>query len=89
MYTILKISGNGVINISYANDDAGTFVYNVSGVKFNIIDTEIKEGLKFGYIQADTKEKAQEDIDMYNKVLGDTLNGYEVKLMGGTEDEYE
>ncbi len=90
MYTILKISGNGVINISYANDYAGmTDVYNVSGVKFNIIDTEIKEGLKFGYIQADTKEKAQEDIDMYNKVLGDTLNGYELKLMGGTEDEYE
>ncbi len=58
-------------------------VKDISGVKINIIDTKEKEGLSFSLIGATdevSKEDAQKIIDMYNKVLGDTLNGFEVKL---------
>lgn len=58
-------------------------VKDISDVKINIIDTKVKEGLSFSLIGATdevSKEDAQKIIDMYNKVLGDTLNGFEVKL---------
>lgn len=58
-------------------------VKDISDVKINIIDTKVKEGLSFSFIGTTdevSKEDAQKIIDMYNKVLGDTLNGFEVKL---------
>ena len=58
-------------------------VKDISDVKINIIDTKVKEGLSFSLIGTTdevSKEDAQKIIDMYNKVLGDTLNGFEVKL---------
>lgn len=99
LYGIDKISGTGVINIPYTmNTELGnggftkkelmeaeriSSVKDISGVKINIIDTKVKEGLSFSLIGATdevSKEDAQKIIDMYNKVLGDTLNGFEVKL---------
>lgn len=58
-------------------------VKDISDVKINIIDTKVREGLSFSLIGTTdevSKEDAQKIIDMYNKVLGDTLNGFEVKL---------
>lgn len=58
-------------------------IKDISDVKINIIDTKVKEGLSFSFIGTTdevSKEDAQKIIDMYNKVLGDTLNGFEVKL---------
>ena len=95
-----KISGSGIINLSYTDGDGVETdeipkewnesyrmrIGNISGVKINVIDVDIREGLGFGYmgsVSETTKEEAQKIIDMYNKVLGDTLNGYEVKLMVG------
>lgn len=99
LYGIDKISGTGVINIPYTMSTElgnGGFtkkelmeaerissVKDISGVKINIIDTKVKEGLSFSLIGTTdevSKEDAQKIIDMYNKVLGDTLNGFEVKL---------
>ena len=99
LYGIDKISGTGVINMPYTMStevgDGGftkkelmeaeriSSVKDISGVKINIIDTKVKEGLSFSLIGATdevSKEDAQKIIDMYNKVLGDTLNGFEVKL---------
>lgn len=99
LYGIDKISGTGVINIPYTMSaeigDGGftkkelmeaeriSSVKDISGVKINIIDTKVKEGLSFSLIGTTdevSKEDAQKIIDMYNKVLGDTLNGFEVKL---------
>lgn len=99
LYGIDKISGTGVINIPYTmNTELGnggftkkelmeaeriSSVKDISGVKINIIDTKVREGLSFSLIGTTdevSKEDAQKIIDMYNKVLGDTLNGFEVKL---------
>ena len=99
LYGIDKISGTGVINMPYTMStelgDGGftkkelmeaeriSSVKDISGVKINIIDTKVKEGLSFSLIGTTdevSKEDAQKIIDMYNKVLGDTLNGFEVKL---------
>lgn len=58
-------------------------IKEISGVKIDITGTDIKEGLSFGLVgslETVKKEDAQKIIDMYNKVLGNTLNGYEVKL---------
>ena len=58
-------------------------IKDISDVKINIIGTKVKEGLSFSFIGTTyevSKEDAQKIIDMYNKVLGDTLNGFEVKL---------
>lgn len=105
LYGIDKISGTGVINIPYTMSpefgDGGftkkelietriSSVKDISGVKINIIDTKVKEGLSFSLIGATdevSKEDAQKIIDMYNKVLGDTLNGFEVKL-STVKDEF-
>lgn len=92
-----KLSGTGNINLLYnvsglgdgpINDtpvyNAGRFdVDNVSGVRVNVLNANIKEGMSFGFVGITTeytKEKAQNKIDMYNKVLGSSMNGYELKL---------
>ena len=58
-------------------------VDNVSGVKVNVLNSSIKEGMSFGLVGTTTgytKEEAQNKIGMYNKVLGSSMNGYELKL---------
>lgn len=98
-----EVSGTGVINIHYfVPFGDGMFTgtpleyasriwsNNISGIKLNIADKKIKEGISFGMVgpTADiSKEEAQKIIDMYNKVLGDTLSGYEVKLMVAKTNE--
>ncbi len=91
-----KITGTGNIDLYYnvsIGDWAGSDtpvnnamkfdVDNVFGVKVNVLNSSIKEGMSFGLVGTTTgytKEEAQSKIDMYNKVLGSSLNGYELKL---------
>lgn len=91
-----KITGNGNIDLYYnvsIGDWAGSDtpvnnamkfdVDNVSGVKVNVLNSSIKEGMSFGLVGTTigyTKEEAQNKIGMYNKVLGSSMNGYELKL---------
>lgn len=91
-----KITGNGNIDLYYnvsIGDWAGSDtpvnnamkfdVDNVSGVKVNVLNSSIKEGMSFGVVGTTTgysKEEAQNKIGMYNKVLGSSMNGYELKL---------
>lgn len=91
-----KIAGNGNIDLYYnvsIGDWAGSDtpvnnamkfdVDNVSGVKVNVLNSSIKEGMSFGLVGTTTgytKEEAQNKIGMYNKVLGSSMNGYELKL---------
>lgn len=91
-----KITGNGNIDLYYnvfIGDWAGSDtpvnnamkfdVDNVSGVKVNVLNSSIKEGMSFGLVGTTigyTKEEAQNKIDMYNDVLGSSMNGYELKL---------
>lgn len=91
-----KITRNGNIDLYYnvsIGDWAGSDtpvnnamkfdVDNVSGVKVNVLNSSIKEGMSFGLVGTTTgytKEEAQNKIGMYNKVLGSSMNGYELKL---------
>lgn len=91
-----KITGNGNIDLYYnvsIGDWAGSDtpvnnamkfdVDNVSGVKVNVLNSSIKEGMSFGLVGTTigyTKEEGQNKIDMYNDVLGSSMNGYELKL---------
>ncbi len=91
-----KITGNGNIDLYYnvsigdwaGNDtpvyDAERFdIENTSGVKVNVLNSSIKEEMSFGLVGTTTgytKEEAQNKIGMYNKVLGSSMNGYELKL---------
>lgn len=91
-----KITGNGNIDLYYnvsIGDWAGSDtpvnnamkfdVDNVSGVKVNVLNSSIKEGMSFGLVGTTTgytKEEALNKIGMYNKVLGSSMNGYELKL---------
>ena len=43
----------------------------------------MKDGIPFGFVGTTaeyTKEEAQNKLDMYNDVLGSSMNGYELKL---------
>lgn len=91
-----KITGNGNIDLYYnvsigdwagsdtpVNNDMKFDVDNVSGVKVNVLNSSIKEGMSFGLVGTTigyTKEEGQNKIDMYNDVLGSSMNGYELKL---------
>lgn len=91
-----KITGNGNIDLYYnvsigdwagkdtpVNNAMKFDVNNVSGVKVNVLNANIKEGMSFGLVGTTTgytKEEAQNKIDKYNKVLGSSMNGYELKL---------
>lgn len=91
-----KITGNGNIDLYYnvsigywagsdtpVNNAMKFDVDNVSGVKVNVLNSSIKEGMSFGLVGTTTgytKEEAQNKIGMYNKVLGSSMNGYELKL---------
>lgn len=91
-----KITGNGNIDLYYnvsigdwagkdtpVNNAMKFDVDNVSGVKVNVLNANIKEGMSFGLVGTTTgytKEEAQNKIDKYNKVLGSSMNGYELKL---------
>lgn len=91
-----KITGTGNIDLYYnvsIGDWAGSDtpvnnamkfdVDNVSGVKVNVLNANIKEGMPFGLVGTTTgytKEEAQSKINIYNKVLGSSMNGYELKL---------
>lgn len=93
---VKKITGTGNIDLYYnvsigdwaGNDtpvyDAERFdIENTSGVKVNVLNSSIKEGMSFGLVGTTTgytKEEAQNKIGMYNKVLGSSMNGYELKL---------
>lgn len=93
---VKKITGTGNITLYYnvyIGDWAGgdTPVYdaerfdieNTSGIKVDVVSTKIKEGMSFGVVGTTTgysKEEAQNKIGMYNKVLGSSMNGYELKL---------
>lgn len=93
---VKKITGTGNITLYYnvyigdwaRNDtpvyDAERFdIENTSGVKVNVLNSSIKEGMSFGLVGTTTgysKEEAQNKIGMYNKVLGSSMNGYELKL---------
>jgi len=99
-----KISGTGVINVSYTDSlegnyglgfdednieledtplkDANRFgVEEVSGVRVNIINEPLKDGLSFGYVGNNgdyTEKEAQEIINMYASVLN--ADGYDLVL---------
>ncbi len=91
-----KISGTGSIDLLYniyigswpgentpVHDATRFSVTNISGVKVNVLNTTIKEGMSFGEVGTTTgytKEEAQKVIDMYNNVLGTSMNGYKLKL---------
>lgn len=91
-----KITGNGNIDLYYnvsigdwvggdtpVNNAMKFDVDNVSGVKVNVLNSSIKEGMSFGVVGTTTgysKEEAQNKLDMYNDVLGSSMNGYELKL---------
>ena len=90
-----NITGDGTINFDHdifvgtGFDDKSLDIANrlsaspISGVKLNFRDKYISDGAPFcliGKATNITKEKAQEQIDMYNKVLGSSFDGYEVKL---------
>lgn len=91
-----KITGNGTIDLYYnvsigdwagkdtpVNNAMKFDADNVSGVKVNVLNANIKEGMSFGLVGTTTgytKEEAQNKIDKYNKVLGSSMNGYELKL---------
>ena len=91
-----KITGTGNIDLYYnvsigdwaggdtpVNNAMKFDVDNVSVVKVNVLNANIKEGMSFGLVGTTTgytKEEAQSKIDMYNKVLGSSMNGYELKL---------
>ena len=92
-----KITGNGNIDLYYnvsigdwagggdtpVNNAMKFDVDNVSGVKVNVLNSSIKDGMSFGLVGTTTgytKEEAQNKIGMYNKVLGSSMNGYELKL---------
>ena len=93
---VKKITGTGNITLYYnvyigdwaGNDtpvyDAERFdIENTSGIKVDVVSTKIKEGMSFGLVGTTTgytKEEAQNKIGMYNKVLGSSMNGYELKL---------
>lgn len=93
---VKKITGTGNITLYYnvyigdwaGNDtpvyDAERFdIENTSGIKVDVVSTKIKEGMSFGVVGTTTgysKEEAQNKIGMYNKVLGSSMNGYELKL---------
>lgn len=93
---VKKITGTGNITLYYnvyigdwaGNDtpvyDAERFdIENTSGIKVDVVSTKIKEGMSFGVVGTTTgysKEEAQNKISMYNKVLGSSMNGYELKL---------
>lgn len=93
---VKKITGTGNITLYYnvyigdwaGNDtpvyDAERFdIENTSGIKVDVVSTKIKEGMSFGVIGTTTgysKEEAQNKLDMYNNVLGSSMNGYELKL---------
>ena len=104
---VKKITGTGNIALYYnvyigdwaGNDtpvhDAKRFnTENASGIKVDVVGTNIKEGMSFGVVGTTTgysKEEAQNKIDMYNKVLGSSMNGYELKLAKykvNGDDEY-
>ena len=75
--------GDGPINDTPVDAAMNFDVENVSGVKVNVLNANIKEGMSFGFVGTTTgytKEEAQSKIDMYNKVLGSSMNGYELKL---------
>lgn len=98
------ITGSGTINFDHdifvdisffdesLNMASRLLTNSILGVKLNFKDKYISDGAPFCLIgkTADiTKEKAQEQIDMYNKVLGSSFDGYEVKLnikMDSTEE---
>ena len=91
-----KITGTGNVDLYYNISDgdwAGSDtpvnnatkfdVDNASGIKVNVLNANIKEGMPFGLVGTTTgytKEEAQNKIDMYNDVLGSSMNGYELKL---------
>lgn len=93
---VKKITGTGNITLYYnvyigdwaLNDtpvyDAERFdIENTSGIKVDVVSTKIKEGMSFGVVGTTTgysKEEAQNKLDMYNDVLGSSMNGYELKL---------
>lgn len=102
-----NVSGSGIINLDYdvyvgvmgddTLDEAMRLeTNNISGVKIELESKIVKEGTIFGLVGKTTEiteKKAQEVIDMYNKVLGQSSNGYEIQLKSKTSqssntDEY-
>ena len=85
-----KIIGNGVIDLCY--DVYNSIYFNsdeISGVKLNLINTELKEGLRFVYVGSIndyTTEEAQKKIDMYNSALSSEMSDYEIILAINLDD---
>lgn len=93
-----NVSGSGIINLDYdvyvgfmgdnILDEAIRLETNdISGIKIELESKIVKEGTIFGLIGNTTMvtyENAQEVINMYNKVLGQSFNGYQIKLKSKT-----
>ena len=91
---VKNVSGSGIINLDYdvyvggpgddILDEAIRLETNdISGIKIELESKIVKEGTIFGLIGNTTMvtyENAQEVINMYNKVLGQSFNGYQIKL---------
>ena len=90
-----SITGNGIINLDYdafvftnmmgeTLDEASRITSSsISGNKLNFKAKHISDGAPFcliGKTTDFTKDEAQEIIDMYNKALGASFDGFEVKL---------
>ena len=95
---VKNVSGSGIINLDYDVyvGDSGDDILDeadrlatddISGVKIELESKIVKEGTIFGLIGNTTMvtyENAQEVINMYNKVLGQSFNGYQIKLKSKT-----
>lgn len=93
-----NVSGSGIINLDYdvyvgamgdnTLDEAMRLeTNNISGVKIELESKIVKEGTIFGLVGNTTMvtyENAQKLINMYNKVLGQSFNGYQIKLKSKT-----
>lgn len=90
-----SITGNGIINLDHdvfvgmsfyddTLDKASRIIASpISGNKLNFKAKHISDGAPFcliGKTTDFTKDEAQEFINMYNKALGASFEGYEVKL---------
>ena len=84
-----KITGSGIIDLNYSIYGSSILgIDEISGVKINLTNTELKEGLEFAIIgSADefTVGEAQKKIDMYNSALGNKMSDYGINL---AVDEY-
>ena len=101
-----SISGTGTIELNYKYEEgylpgpnpeisekAIRFSpFGISGVKINVVEDTVKEGLVFGYpgyVEYYNEQEAQNFIDMYNNVFEASYPGYTLKLKKTNEGQLD